>query len=79
MKLELLNFYFEKNGFKKSSNKKYFHYSRNDYEVKILKSENKAFIFKKDSIVFETGIPSREPSIVKWVNILIDKHEKQNN
>lgn len=79
MKLELLNFYFEKNGFKRNSNKKYFHYFRNGYEVKILKNENKAFILKNDLIVFETGLPSKEPSVVKWVNILIEKHETQND
>lgn len=79
MKLELLNFYFEKNGFKRNANKLYFNYIREPYEVKIFKLERKAFIIKENAIVFETGLPTKEASIVKWCNILIDKDENKNN
>lgn len=79
MKLEILNFYFEKSGFKRNAKKKYFNYIRRNYEVKIFSSENKAFVLKDNFIIYETGLPSNEGSIVKWINLLIDKHEAQNN
>lgn len=79
MNLELLNFYFEKNGYGRNANKKYFNYFRKGYEVKIFRNENKALIIKDGLILFETGIPNNEASIVKWINILIAKHEKENN
>lgn len=77
MDIKILNFYFQQIGFKKKTNKVYFNYIRDNYEVRIYTANKKAFILKDDVILFETGLPSNEGSIVKWCNILITKDEKQ--
>lgn len=79
MDVKLLNFYFKKIGFKTKANKLYLNYIRDNYEVKLFIAESKAFIYFNAELIYETGIPSYEPSIVKWCNILINKHEKENN
>jgi hypothetical protein len=79
MNIQILNFYFQKNGYGRNANKMYFNYFKNGYEVKIFRTTNKAIIIKDGLILFETGIPTNEASIVKWINILIAKHENQND
>lgn len=78
MKLELLNFYFEQSGFKKKSSKLFYQYERGKYLAKISPTNKKCFLLFEGKLILETGIPTNEPSIVKWVNILIDKNEKEN-
>lgn len=79
MDAKLINFYFEQNGFKKKFNKVYFNYIRGEYDVKILAIESKIIISHLNNIIFETGLPKNEGSIVKWINILINKYEKESN
>jgi hypothetical protein len=77
MDINILNFYFQQIGFKKKQNKKFLNYIRKNYEVKIFAIDKKAFILKDDLILFETGLPTNEASIVKWCNLLIQKDEKE--
>jgi len=53
-------------------------YSKGNYSVKISEVSNKIYIFLADELIYETGLPVNEASVVKWCNILIDKYEKGN-
>lgn len=81
MKIDLLNFYFTKGGYKKNKFRNHsltYEYLKGKYFVSISPHNKKAFIFRDKELILETGLPEREASVVKWVNILINKDEKAN-
>lgn len=77
--MKLLNFYFKKIGFKTKASKKYLNYTRKEYEIKLFHLDRKAVILFDNQVIYETGLPTNELSIIKWCNILINKHEQENN
>lgn len=77
MDLELINSYFQKAGYTRSVTSKLIFF-RNEYEVRLIANEKAILIINKNKLIFKTGMPKSEASIVKWINLLISKNEKDN-
>lgn len=76
MNLNLLKSCFEEAGFK-NKNESNLIYNIGKYVIILKANERIIVIIFENQIIYETGLPYKEQSIVKWIQLLIKKHEKE--